>query len=658
MYIKKIRGKFGILKDEELVFKNGLNVICRENEWGKTTFISLLKTMFYGLNTSKRDRKDFLSEKTKYVYSGEYAGEMTLSIDHEDLTIIRKKSGKKEEVLIFLGEKKLEIRDIGREILGVSEEAYQNSALIENDNRLISSSEELYELILSLTTTGDSEKSYQNAMKNLKNMKSAITKEYDVKKINEEVSLILKDISDVKIYETEILKLAESKKVSFLNLNSKKEEYEKRYRAVAAKKVEAQTRADVIKADAVEVLESLKSDYFEVDLIENAEISYQNYSKILESEYETRVEANQRMLNLNGEIDELNRRREKEISENSNIKVNKLSFVIALIFGVLSALSAFVSNISWYIPLILSILTIISLISAFIGSKPKNTDVNKKYDELIARLKEDIAKLEQSHSLFAKNLKEKYDLMVEDIIKIGGGSLENKDEIFHHIKYSYDVNKRYKKALEFLYSIEKNDLSYDESVKIEEVELSNLNDEIIYLQNSYDVLKRELSRCELKYEMILPLNQLENKLKIANDTLYNVENKLKSIEIASEVINEANENLAARLSPEISKKASEYMSFVTDGKYCDIILEKDFNASLRPKDDYIFLNKLKLSQGTKDQLYMCLRLAICDVLLKEDTPIILDDPFVFYDKKREEKMMELLEKIAKKRQIIVFTCRT
>ena len=67
---------------------------------------------------------------------------------------------------------------------------------------------------------------------------------------------------------------------------------------------------------------------------------------------------------------------------------------------------------------------------------------------------------------------------------------------------------------------------------------------------------------------------------------------------------------------------------------------------------------LQLSGGTADQLYLAVRLAIAQLLLWEDAPLVLDDALVFFDHQREKKALELLEELGKTRQILLFTCRT
>ena len=56
-----------------------------------------------------------------------------------------------------------------------------------------------------------------------------------------------------------------------------------------------------------------------------------------------------------------------------------------------------------------------------------------------------------------------------------------------------------------------------------------------------------------------------------------------------------------------------------------------------------------------DQLYLALRLAICDLLLP-DCPIILDDALVYFDDERLRVALEVLRELGGQRQILLFTC--
>ncbi|MFD1414195.1 ATP-binding protein [Oceanobacillus jeddahense] len=65
----------------------------------------------------------------------------------------------------------------------------------------------------------------------------------------------------------------------------------------------------------------------------------------------------------------------------------------------------------------------------------------------------------------------------------------------------------------------------------------------------------------------------------------------------------------------------------------------------------------ELSQGTKDQLYISLRLAINEVMSKASgLPFLMDDAFVHFDWKRTERMQRVLKRLTEQQQVILFTC--
>ena len=63
--------------------------------------------------------------------------------------------------------------------------------------------------------------------------------------------------------------------------------------------------------------------------------------------------------------------------------------------------------------------------------------------------------------------------------------------------------------------------------------------------------------------------------------------------------------------------------------------------------------------GTLDQLYLAVRLAICESALPADDPppIVLDDALVRFDDERCRAALELLLEESKSRQILLFTCQ-
>ena len=63
--------------------------------------------------------------------------------------------------------------------------------------------------------------------------------------------------------------------------------------------------------------------------------------------------------------------------------------------------------------------------------------------------------------------------------------------------------------------------------------------------------------------------------------------------------------------------------------------------------------------GTQEQIAVLVRLAFAEMLVEQGHPatVILDDALVFSDDRRMERMFDILNMVANKVQVIVFTCR-
>lgn len=68
---------------------------------------------------------------------------------------------------------------------------------------------------------------------------------------------------------------------------------------------------------------------------------------------------------------------------------------------------------------------------------------------------------------------------------------------------------------------------------------------------------------------------------------------------------------------------------------------------------------LQLSDGTREQIAVLARLAFADMLQEQGLPalVVLDDALAFSDSERLARMFTILEKAAKRMQIIILTCR-
>ena len=153
--------------------------------------------------------------------------------------------------------------------------------------------------------------------------------------------------------------------------------------------------------------------------------------------------------------------------------------------------------------------------------------------------------------------------------------------------------------------------------------------------------------------------ELEAALTQKRDELAQKQAEYAAIALAMESLQSANTALQNRFSPALSRRAGELFSRLTGGKYESVLLDRTFSAQAGETGESVSHDAQLLSLGTLDQLYLAVRLAICESALPADDPppIVLDDALVRFDDERCRAALELLLEESKSRQILLFTCQ-
>lgn len=138
-----------------------------------------------------------------------------------------------------------------------------------------------------------------------------------------------------------------------------------------------------------------------------------------------------------------------------------------------------------------------------------------------------------------------------------------------------------------------------------------------------------------------------------------------TLALAEALLGRAMDQFRLEAQPGLLKKAGEYLSLATGGAYQ--WLGTDLFDSQPGKEPEIQARSglgaperqaQVLSRGTRDQLYLCLRLALAQEMTSnsEPLPLILDDPLVNFDDSRLAATLEMLCKVATERQVLLLTC--
>ena len=150
---------------------------------------------------------------------------------------------------------------------------------------------------------------------------------------------------------------------------------------------------------------------------------------------------------------------------------------------------------------------------------------------------------------------------------------------------------------------------------------------------------------------------IDAQLQQCRQQLQQLQGEYDAIALAMTVLDEANTTLQNRFSPALGARAAEIFSKITAGRYQKVLLSRDL--SLETDSEGAQRSVQLLSQGAADQLYLAVRLAICDLVLPEDkhVPLILDDALLTFDDDRLHAALDYLLEESEKRQILLFTCQ-
>lgn len=176
------------------------------------------------------------------------------------------------------------------------------------------------------------------------------------------------------------------------------------------------------------------------------------------------------------------------------------------------------------------------------------------------------------------------------------------------------------------------------------------------------LLTQERTRFDMLTGRIRSLDRssdLESQLTQKQEQLQALQDEYDAIALAMDALTQANTVLQNRFSPALGARAAEIFSAITGGRYDKVLLSRDFSLSAEMAGDPVSRSVRLLSQGAADQLYLAVRLAICDMVLPGDkrVPLILDDALVTFDDDRLRAALDYLLAESHRRQILLFTCQ-
>ena len=285
---------------------------------------------------------------------------------------------------------------------------------------------------------------------------------------------------------------------------------------------------------------------------------------------------------------------------------------------------------------------------------------------------------EESYSKLEKNVK-KIDVpdkirkvadVVEDLIRTQNEISKLKEDRDDYAENIAEWKKEYKDADALLLTLAS--LANDQKKKTTEIEgLSPLPegvdaDDFIekydLAEEDYDDAKDEKNRLILEKSQLeaeapdRSVEEYEKELTEAEDAFTMELKKGRNIARIQEVMEDLLEDLDSGTYQGLQDDVAHYMAQMTDDRYSSIEMDESLPAGLHRADGEV-IGYDRLSEGTQDVLSIALKLAMADKYLEDrEGFIIMDDPIVDLDPKRQKRTAKVIKDFAKDKQVILFTC--
>ena len=597
----KING-FGKIKDKELEFSNGINLVFGENEAGKSSLLKFITSMLYGVSKNKNGKEISDFDRFNPWKSDEYSGKITYTLDDGKTYEIYREFKKKNPVIYDSNKEDISKSyhvdkngiDFFYDQTKIDEETFYNTAITEQDGIRLSKSSQasIVQKITNLISSGDGNISYSKAA-------SKIAKE-QLEKVGTERT-VQKPINNVL---TRLKNMEERKRVIESSKTSISEQFNKEERLI----------------EELDQLENERRMLREVQnkvnnkSIKNAEI---NFNRNLEEEYSAKI---------------------KELNEkivNSDIENKKTRGLIKylVIFGVMAFIWIIVAllKVSNIIKYLFAIPTLISFLMASVKIREVRS-INSK------AVQADRDKILNEINILSKEMEEKK------------SEAEKKEHEYNETfeKEKLDIIEKYNTLIDEDYIISIFNMTYDELLK----EIDKKETRIQTINFNLHAIRLEIKMLQEKEENLSSIQEEIDDLNAEKEELHQLNN---AYNLAKECLDEAYKEVKSNISPKFIESLSSIIKKISNDRYNNVQFNDETGLKVEIENGK-YIPASRLSVGTVDQMYLSLRLSALDEISKENLPIILDEAFAYFDNERLRSMLRYLDMNYGNTQVIIFTC--
>ncbi|MBQ3193423.1 MAG: AAA family ATPase [Oscillospiraceae bacterium] len=699
MRIYKMTATFGKLERQTLELKPGLNIITAPNEWGKSTWCAFLVAMLYGIDTRAKTTRTTLADKERYApWSGSpMAGRIDLNWKGRDITIERRTKRRVPmgefqayETASGLPVPELNGLNCGQMLLGVEQTVFRRAGFIRHADLPVTQDEALRRRLNALVTTGDDSGSADRLAESLKELKNrcrynrnGLLPQAEAQRSSLEAKMTELESLDIQTRRLEE-RLEELKQMLQALTNHRQ--------ALAYAKMEADiarvSQAEQALRQTEEQLQALEQictqlpDQEETRRKTRELRAFREQWNAISLEVKMAPSEPQEPILPNpftGLTAEAARAMVKEDALNySAIAKTKAPLILILVglFGLVSAaglifLMAYVfagiAGAAGLIAVIWGIYERISMKKQTAALLEKYGHGNWKrwgeplddYDrELEAYLvqKKEYQEITSDLEVRLMVLRKKRDTLCglqepEELLEIWQDALENWERCLAARRDAAVVKRHFEAMQAMVRPVERP--SMPDTLQHTEEETAHLLAECAAEQQR---LQNRLGQYQGRMALLGDREGLQKQYQKVQLRIARLEETYAALVIAQETLAAARAELQRRFAPRITRKAQKMLSFMTDGRYHSLTMSEDFSLQAGAGEEETVHDALWRSDGTMDQLYLALRLAVAEELTPE-APLVLDDVLVRFDDTRMAAAVALLREMAKDKQVILFTCQ-
>lgn len=699
MRIYKMTATFGKLEHAVLELKPGLNVITAPNEWGKSTWCAFLVAMLYGLDTRAKTTKTALADKERYEpWSGSpMAGRIDLNWNGRDITIERRTKGRiplgefqAYETASGLPVTELTASNCGAVLLGVEQSVYRRAGFIRHADLPVTQDEALRRRLNALVTTGDDSGAADRLAAKLKELKNKCRYNRSglLPQAEAERDALEEKLSEMETLDQQIRKLHQQ--IGEIK-NWLKQLYNHQQTLAYQKMLSDMARVEESREQLLqlrqegqrleEACKNLKSPE-EAERMVRELRSFRELWHDLQEELRTMPEEPQQPqlpLPFTGLSPEDSRqmvlRDSKQFTDTSSGKAAALLMVVGIL-GMLSG-AALVFLKAYLFAGIAGAAGLVALawgIWEKIAQRKRKRKLLQKYGTADwKRWADPIRDYERAMAGY-RTMRREFQSICADlevrqmVLQKKRESLcgfEDPEKLFsfwedaqrtwadyYSIRRETQRAERQHEALESMVRIVEEPTMPDHLTQTEE-ETTRLLSECAMEQQR---LQNRLGQYQGRMEILGDREAARKQLEKVRDRVQQLEMTYGALVIAQETLAAARAELQSRFAPRITKQAQKLLAQMTGDRYHSVIMRDDFSLQAGAEQEETLHDALWRSDGTMDQLYLALRLAVAEELTP-GAPLVLDDVLVRFDDARMRAAVAILRELANDRQVILFTCQ-